>query len=170
MRLGLLSTANINRQILGGAAEDGSRRRRRRRQPRRRERRPTPLSTAFHGRTARTRRCSRTPKVDAVYISLPNGMHHDWTSMHSQPASASSARIPSRRPAEAEAAFDAADAAGDRAMEAFMYRHHPQTHSPSLVSSVTGPYGGVVAVKATFSFALGDLTNVSALPSSTAGR
>ena len=33
----------------------------------------------------------------------------------------------SRRPAEVEEAFEAAEAAGLVLMEAFMYRHHPQT-------------------------------------------
>ena len=55
-------------------------------------------------------------------------MHHEWT-MHALAAGKHvlCEKPYSRRPAEAEEAFDAADAAGLVLMEAFMYRHHPQT-------------------------------------------
>ena len=162
MRLGLLSTANINRQILGGAAETdrvdvvavGSR-----------DGAKAQAYAAEHGIPAHGsyEALLEDPKVDAVYISLPNGMHHDWT-MHAFAAGKHVLCEPySRRPAEAEAAFDAADAAGLVLMEAFMYRHHPQTHTIARLVR-DGAVGRVVAVKATFSFALGDLTNVRALP------
>jgi predicted dehydrogenase len=164
MRLGLLSTANINRQILGGAAETdrvdvvavGSR-----------DGAKAQAYAAEHGiprAHGSYEALLEDPKVDAVYISLPNGMHHDWT-MHAFAAGKHvlCEKPYSRRPAEAEAAFDAADAAGLVLMEAFMYRHHPQTHTIARLVR-DGAVGRVVAVKATFSFALGDLTNVRALP------
>ncbi len=68
------------------------------------------------------------PGVDAVYVSLPNGMHHEW-SMHALAAGKHvlCEKPYTRHPGEAEEAFDAADAAGLVLMEAFMYRHHPQT-------------------------------------------
>jgi D-xylose 1-dehydrogenase (NADP+, D-xylono-1,5-lactone-forming) len=59
-------------------------------------------------------------------------------------------------------AFDAAEAAGLVLMEAFMYRHHPQTQEiERLVRD--GAVGRVVSVLAVFSFALTDLTNVRAI-------
>ena len=93
-----------------------------------RRRRPTRPSTASSARTARTRRSSHDAGVDAVYISLPNGMHHEWT-MHALAAGKHvlCEKPYSRHAAEVEEAFDAADAAGLVLMEAFMYRHHPQT-------------------------------------------
>ena len=64
---------------------------------------------------------------------------------------------------QAESAFAAADAAGLVLMEAFMYRHHPQT---AVVRDlvVGGAVGRLQAVNATFTFPLEDLTNVRALP------
>src|SRR6185503_11725003 len=65
------------------------------------------------------------PEVEAVYISLPNGMHHEWT-MHALAAGKHVLcdKPYTRHPHEAEEAFDAADAAGLVLAEAFMYRHH----------------------------------------------
>ena len=79
MRLGLLSTANINLQILAAAAEtervdvvavasrDGAR---------------AQAYANEHGiATAHSsyEMLLADPGVDAVYISLPNGLHHEWT-------------------------------------------------------------------------------------------
>jgi predicted dehydrogenase len=69
----------------------------------------------------------------------------------------------SRHADEVAAAFDAADAAGLVLMEAFMYRHNPQT---AVVRDLVagGAIGRLQAVKTTFTFPLEDLTNVRALP------
>ena len=68
------------------------------------------------------------PDVDAVYISLPNEMHHEWT-MHAhrggQARALREAATRARRPT-CRRAFDAAEAAGVVLAEAFMWRHHPQ--------------------------------------------
>ena len=65
----------------------------------------------------------------------------------------------SRRAAEVQAAFDAADRAGRLLMEAFMYRHNPQTKRLSeLVSE--GAVGRVRMVRAAFSFATSDASNI----------
>ena len=45
-----------------------------------------------------------------------------------------------------------------------MYRHHPQTSDDRASSSATARSGELLTVRASFSFALTDLTNVRALP------
>jgi xylose dehydrogenase (NAD/NADP) len=65
----------------------------------------------------------------------------------------------SRRPEDVERAFDAADRAGHLLMEAFMYRHNPQT--PKLLELVRGgAIGPLRVVRAAFSFSLADPTNI----------
>jgi len=60
-----------------------------------------------------------------------------------------------RRPEEVEQAFDAAERAGKLLMEAFMWRHHPQTRR--LVELVRGgAIGELRLVRASFSFVLRD--------------
>jgi predicted dehydrogenase len=164
MRLGLLSTANINRAILAGAAKagridvaavasrDASR---------------ADTYAAEHG-IARAHGSYEAlladPDVEAVYISLPNGMHHEWT-MHALAAGKHvlCEKPYTRHPHEAEEAFDAADAAGLVLAEAFMYRHHPQTARVARLVA-DGAIGRLCAVKATFTFPLRDLSDVRALP------
>jgi len=164
MRLGLLSTANINRQILVGArgagqvdvvavgSRDGAK---------------AQTYAGEHG-IAKAHGSYEAllddTDVDAVYISLPNGMHHKWTMRALAAGKHVLCEKPyTRHPAEAVEAFDAAEAAGLVLMEAFMYRHHPQTATiERLVRD--GAVGRVLAVKAVFSFPLADLTNVRALP------
>ena len=65
--------------------------------------------------------------MDAVYISLPNTMHVDWSIRSVEAGKHVLCEKPlTRTPADAERAFDAADRAGRILMEAFMYRHNPQ--------------------------------------------
>ncbi|CAN5417415.1 Gfo/Idh/MocA family oxidoreductase [soil metagenome] len=66
--------------------------------------------------------------VDAVYISLPNSMHHEWT----LEAAAAGKHVLCEKPiaingVQAEEMFDAADRAGVKLVEAFMFRSHPLT-------------------------------------------
>lgn len=66
--------------------------------------------------------------IDAVYIGLPNTMHHEWTLK----ALAAGKHVLCEKPisakrAEAEEMFDAAEKAGLVLVEAFMYRSHPLT-------------------------------------------
>jgi D-xylose 1-dehydrogenase (NADP+, D-xylono-1,5-lactone-forming) len=103
-------------------------------------------------------------EVDAVYISLPNGLHHDWTMKALAAGKHVLCEKPySRHPDEVEAAFAAAETAGLVLMEAFMYRHHPQTR---LVEQVVreGRLGRLLSIGACFTFPLTDLTNVRATP------
>jgi predicted dehydrogenase len=164
MRLGLLSTANINRAILAGAAKTGrvdvvavaSR-----------DAGRAEAYAAEHGiATAHGsyEALLADPDVDAVYISLPNGMHHEWTMKALAAGKHVLCEKPyTRHPGEAEEAFDAADAAGLVLAEAFMYRHHPQTAAVARLVA-DGAVGRLCAVKATFTFPLHDLSDVRALP------
>jgi predicted dehydrogenase len=164
LRVGLLSTANINAQILHGASEtdrveivavgsrDGAR---------------AQAYAAEHG-IGRAHgsydALLADDGVDAVYIGLPNGMHHAWTLRALEAGKHVLVEKPYTRHAdEVAAAFDAAETAGLVVMEAFMYRHHPQTAAVrDLV--VGGAIGRLQAVKTTFTFPLEDLTNVRAVP------
>jgi xylose dehydrogenase (NAD/NADP) len=164
LRLGLVSTAAINAQILGAAREtdrvtvvavasrDGAR---------------ADAYAAEHGierAHGSYDALLADDEVDAVYIGLPNGMHYEWA----QRSLAAGKHVLCEKPftrhaAEAESAFAAAEAAGLVLMEAFMYRHHPQTTiARDLVAG--GTIGRLLAVQATFSFPLEDLTDVRALP------
>jgi predicted dehydrogenase len=164
VRLGLLSTAHINDEILAGAAETAK----------------VEIAAVGSRELSRAEAYAREkgiprahgsyealledPDVDAVYVSLPNSLHHEWT-LHALGAGKHvlCEKPYTRRAHEVEEAWDAADAAGLVLMEAFMYRHHSQTRRvEELVQG--GAVGRVRAVKATFTFPLDDLGNVRALP------
>src|SRR6476661_2712151 len=66
--------------------------------------------------------------VEAVYISLPNALHCEWSIRALEAGKHVLCEKPlSRHPDEVTAAFDAADRAGRLLSEAFMWRHNPQT-------------------------------------------
>jgi D-xylose 1-dehydrogenase (NADP+, D-xylono-1,5-lactone-forming) len=68
------------------------------------------------------------PDVEAVYISLPNTMHCEWSIRAVEAGKHVLCEKPmSRNAQEVESAFDAAERAGRLLSEAFMYRHNPQT-------------------------------------------
>jgi predicted dehydrogenase len=94
------------------------------------------------------------PEVEAVYISLPNGPHVEWSIRAVEAGKHVLCEKPfARYPADVERAFDAADRAGRLLMEAFMWRHHPQTHRlRELVAD--GAIGELRLIRATFSFTL----------------
>ena len=162
---GFLSTANINDELLAGAAEsdrvdviavasrDGAR------------------AEAY----ARERGIERAygsydevladPDVEAVYISLPNSLHVEWSIRALEAGKHVLCEKPlSRRAADVERAFDVAEQSGRLLMEAFMYRHNPQTaRLKELVDG--GAIGRLRLVRAAFSFPLADAENVRLNPS-----
>ena len=158
MRLGLLSTANINDALLKAkpegveiaavASRDGAK---------------AQAYAAEHG-IARAHgsyeELLADDELDAVYISLPNGMHHEWTLQAIDAGKHVLVEKPySRRGAEAEEAWSTAEQAGVIVMEAFMWRHHPQAaKARELVES--GAIGRLREIRTTFSFPLFDHANV----------
>ena len=160
VRWGILSTADINRKLLAGAAESdvvdvvavGSR--------------DLPRAEAF----ARTWGIERAygsydelladPEVEAVYIPLPNTMHCEWSIraleagkhvLCEKPLSATprTSRRPSTPPT----------GPGSLLSEAFMWRHNPQTRRlAELVAE--GAIGELRLIRSTFSYALFDHDNI----------
>jgi predicted dehydrogenase len=92
------------------------------------------------------------PAVDVVYISLPNGLHVEWTRRALQAGKHVLCEKPlSREPSEVEELFALADSRGLYLSEAFMYRHHPQTRRlKELVEE--GAIGALRLIRGTFSF------------------
>jgi xylose dehydrogenase (NAD/NADP) len=64
-----------------------------------------------------------------VYISLPNSLHVDWTVRALESGKNVLCETPlGRRAVEVSTAFDVAEREGRLLMEAYTYRHNPQTH------------------------------------------
>ena len=100
------------------------------------------------------------PDVEAVYISLPNTLHCEWSIRAVEAGKHVLCEKPlTRHPDEAAAAFDAADKAGRILSEAFMYRHNPQTRRlRALVDE--GAIGEPRLVRSVFSYSLYDRGNI----------
>jgi D-xylose 1-dehydrogenase (NADP+, D-xylono-1,5-lactone-forming) len=100
------------------------------------------------------------PEIEAVYISLPNTLHVEWSIRAVEAGKHVLCEKPlSRHADDVEAAFDAADRARRILSEAFMYRHNPQTKRlAELVAS--GAIGELRLVRAAFSYGLYDTDNI----------
>ena len=89
-------------------------------------------------------------EVEAIYNALPNSLHHAWTLRALAAGKHVLCEKPyTRRPAEVDEAFDAADRAGLVLSEAFMWRHHPQARQ--LVESLPA-IGPLQTIRATFGY------------------
>lgn len=152
LHLGLLSTARINRLLVraAGEVEDvsivavGSRDRRRADQHARELGVPRALSSYEE--------VLADPRIDAVYIALPNSQHVRWSIEALRAGKHVLCEKPlSRRPEDVEEAFDVADRTGLVLAEAFMWRHHPQTER---LLAVMTEIGSLRALRAWFSFAV----------------
>ncbi len=157
---GILSTANINRLFLAGARKSD-------------QLRVVAVASrdqAAAARYAREHEIERPhgsyeslladPNIDAVYISLPNSMHVEWSIRALEAGKHVLCEKPlSRRVSEVDRAFEAARAADRLLMEAFMYRHNPQTRKlTQLVAE--GAVGRVMMIRSAFSFVAPDPANV----------
>ncbi len=154
IRWGLLGTARINAKLLAGARLSanasvvavGSR--------------SMPTAQAFadahgieraHGSYAAL---LADPGVDAVYIPLPNALHHPWTLAALAAGKHVLCEKPyTRHPEQVDEAWDAAVAAGLVLMEAFMWRHTPQA---DMLVGLLPRIGELVTVRSTFSHRLHD--------------
>ena len=99
-------------------------------------------------------------EIEAVYISLPNNLHCEWSIRAVEAGKHVLCEKPmSRRAADVEEAFDAAERAGRILTEAFMYRHNPQTKRlRQLVDE--GVIGDLRVIRACFSYAMYDTENI----------
>jgi D-xylose 1-dehydrogenase (NADP+, D-xylono-1,5-lactone-forming) len=160
LRLGIVSTADINRKVIPGAhasekidlvavasrdqarADDYAR--------------DWDIPQAYGSYEAML----EDPGIDAVYISLPNTMHREWSIRSIEAEKHVICEKPfSSRASDVEEAFDASERTGRLLTEAFMYRHNPQT--AKLVELVRdGAIGELRVVRSAFGYALYDADNI----------
>jgi D-xylose 1-dehydrogenase (NADP+, D-xylono-1,5-lactone-forming) len=160
VKWGIISTARINRLFLAGARQSSD---------------VEILAVASRDRAAAERYASENgierahagyeslledPDVEAVYVSLPNALHVEWSVRALEAGKHVLCEKPlSRRVAEVNRAFDVAEREGRLLMEAFMYRHNPQTFR--LMELIEGGAVGTVRlIRASFGFVAGDPANV----------
>jgi D-xylose 1-dehydrogenase (NADP+, D-xylono-1,5-lactone-forming) len=154
LRWGLLSTANINKALIGPiqasprseltavASRDIERAR---------------VYAAEHGISkahGSYEALLADPAIDAIYLSLPNGLHAKWAIQAMQAGK----HVLCEKPlvvsmAEFEQVEAAARASGMMIFEAFMYLHHPQTRQ-ALEMVRSGRLGKVQLVNSWFNFHL----------------
>ena len=92
------------------------------------------------------------PEVEAVYISVPNSLHHPWTMRALAAGKHVLCEKPyTRQPDEVSEAFDAAELAGLILSEAFMWRHHPQA---ARLKELLPGLGRLETIRASFNFVL----------------
>jgi xylose dehydrogenase (NAD/NADP) len=160
VKWGIISTAAINRQFLDGARESSELQivavASRERASAERYAREHGIERAHGGYDS----LLADSEVEAVYISLPNSLHIEWAVRALEAGKHVLCEKPlSRRAADVIRAFDVAEREGRLLMEAFMYRHNPQTQRLSeLVRS--GTIGRLRMVRAAFSFVADDPANV----------
>jgi D-xylose 1-dehydrogenase (NADP+, D-xylono-1,5-lactone-forming) len=160
VKWGILSTADINRKVMPGmrashkaeliavASRDQSRAEEYARE--------WEIDRAYGSYDA----LLEDPEIEAVYISLPNTLHCEWSIRAVEAGKHVLCEKPmSRHVGDVESAFDAAERSGRILMEAFMYRHNPQTaRLRQLVDD--GAIGELRIVRSCFSYALYDAENI----------
>ena len=99
--------------------------------------------------------------VDAVYVALPNNLHHEWTVRALQAGKHVLCEKPmSGDVASVEAMFDEADRQDRVLIEAFMYRTHPLLQSMKQQIR-DGAIGEVKLIRTSFCFRTGNTTKES---------
>lgn len=100
------------------------------------------------------------PEIDALYIPLPNSLHREWVIR----AAGAGKHVLCEKPLALDGdqcleMASAADEAGVKLMEAFMYRFHPRTER--VIEMVRGGHiGAVGAVRSAFTFRLRSMENI----------
>lgn len=103
-------------------------------------------------------------EVDAVYVSLPNHLHAEWSIR----AMEHGLHVLCEKPfaislAEVDAMIATSKRTGTVLAEAFMYRHHPQT---KIIGEwlQSGPLGEISVLRGVFNFRMEDREDVRLLP------
>ena len=164
VRWGLLSTARINDAILDGAAQSA---------------RTDVVAVASRDQDradvyAREHGIERAhgsydalladDEIEVVYVSLPNSFHAEWSIRALEAGKHVLCEKPlARRVEDVERAFETAERADRFLMEAFMYRHHPQTRKAADLLA-GGAIGELRQLRSLFSFTLTDEANVRLRP------
>jgi predicted dehydrogenase len=160
VKWGIISTAHINRLFLDGArAADGveilavASRDRAKAEEYARENGIPKAHDSYEALLA-------DPQVEAVYIPLPNSLHVEWSIRALQAGKHVLCEKPlSRRAQDVERAFDAAEQAERLLMEAFMWRHNPQTRKLTDLLNQDA-VGRIRMIRAAFGFVTHDPANV----------
>ena len=94
----------------------------------------------------------KDPQVDAIYVSLPNSMHCEWTIRALNAGKHVLCEKPlASNEAEAKQMFAAARSSGKTLVEAFMYRAHPQTRE--VMEKIRGgAIGEVKMIRSSFCY------------------
>lgn len=154
LRWGLLSTAKINNALIGPIQ-----------QARRSELAAVASRNTAHAATYAQQHgipkaygsyeaLLADPAIDAVYLSLPNALHAEWTVKAAQAGK----HVLCEKPlvvelAELDRVEAAAAATGVTVFEAFMYLHHPQTRR-ALEVVRSGQLGTLQTIESWFNFYL----------------
>jgi xylose dehydrogenase (NAD/NADP) len=162
VRFGLLSTAAINGAILGARAADapfaivavGSR-----------DAARAQAYASEHGierAHGSYEELLADDGVDAVYIALPNALHHEWTMRALAAGKHVLVEKPyTRIPKQVDEAWDEAESRGLVLEEAYMWRHSPQT---KLLVELVPQVGEVRGVHVTFTAMLPGENDVRWVP------
>src|SRR5581483_8566003 len=162
VRIGLLTTASINRHLLAtrGSGESYE---------------FVGVASREHARAEGYARRWAIPRayapyeamlmdkdIDAVYIALPNTLHYEWTIRALSAGKHVLCEKPfARDPAQVRHAFDVSSSAGLILSEAYMWRHNPNTRKiVELLSTI----GGLRLLRMTFCFVLDRANDIRLVP------
>jgi xylose dehydrogenase (NAD/NADP) len=158
LRIGLLSTAHINRRLLDARGETGAARfvavgsRDRTRAEAYAHEHGLPRAHGSYEELL------ADPEVECVYVALPNALHADWAEKALRAGKHVLCEKPlSRHPERVEALFALAREQGRVLMEGFMWRHNPLT---ARLLERLPEIGPLRTVRSTFGFLLDDAENV----------
>jgi len=101
-----------------------------------------------------------SPHIDAIYIPLPNGMHHEWSLKCAAAGKHTLCEKPlADNAAQAQQMVEAFHNANLKFAEAFMYRLHPQTQRARQIIQ-DGSIGELKIINASFSFRIKEENDV----------